>query len=347
MNGTAPRNWRSRAPMVFIAAAIAVVLLFIVSRQDAARGWLIAFSVFGQIVLGSLALLLLHELTSTRWGAVFGPVLRRLLWGVPLLAIFFLGIGLNLRDIYPWAASPASIPPDVARIYLNPGAFWLRSLIALAVWLLFAILLLKGPVSRLTAALGLVFYGLSSYVLGYDWIFSLGAPFISSSFFGEIAIQSMLAALAVTALSAPATEDVTAKSDLGGFLIAGCLGVFYFELMAFIINWYGDLPDQAQWYLDRAGPWAYAAAAAALIGAAIPILALLWSSVRASGIALRRVGVLVLCGVTLHTIWLFAPIATPLALVSAAISILAMTAALIALEPIGGSFLSGRRPSYV
>ena len=130
MNGAAPRNWRSRAPMVFIAAAIAVVLLFLVSRQDAARGWLIAFSVFSQIVLGSLALLLLHELTSTRWGAVFGLVLRRLLWGVPLLAVFFLGIGLNLRGIYTWAASPFSTPYDVARIYLNPAAFWLRSLIA-------------------------------------------------------------------------------------------------------------------------------------------------------------------------------------------------------------------------
>ncbi len=123
--------------------------------------------------------------------------------------------------------------------------------------------------------------------------------------------------------------------------------MFYFELMAFIVNWYGNLPEQAQWYLDRAGPWAYAVAAAALLGAAIPIVALLWSSVRASGIALRRIGVLVLAGVMLHTIWLFAPIATPLALVSAAISILAMAAALIALEPIGGGFLSGRRPSYV
>jgi len=113
-----------------------------------------------------------------------------------------------------------------------------------------------------------------------------------------------------------------------------------------IINWYGDLPEQAKWYLDRAGPWAAVAAAAAVLGAAIPIVSLLWSSVRASGSELRLIGILVLCGIALHMVWLFAPIATPLALFSAAISGVAMAAALIAFEPIGENFLSVRRPGY-
>ncbi len=346
MNNVAPRRVRNLAPIVFIAAAIAVVMLFFIFPKDAARGWLIAFSVFSQIAVGSLALLLIHNLTRTCWGEFFGPVFRRLLWGVPLLAVFFVAVAVNLRGIYPWAASPGLVPPDVARIYLNPVSFWVRSGIALAGWILFALLLLRGNISRLTAAFGLVFYGVSGYVLGYDWIMSLGAPFISSSFFAEMAIQAMLVALATAALSAPAIGNERAKSDIGAFLIAGCLAVFYFELMAGAINWYGDLPDQAQWYLERAGAWAAVAGAAVLFGTAIPIVSLLWSSVRASGIALRLVGVSVLFGVILHNVWLFAPIATPLALVMAAVSGVAMAAALIALEPIGENFLPERRPSY-
>ena len=232
MNGVAERPRRDMAQTVFVAAAIAIVVLFFVFPKEAARGWLIAFSVFSQIGLGSLALLLIHNLTGTCWGAAFGPVFRRLLWGVPLLAIFFIAVAVNLRAIYPWAATPASIPQDVARIYLNPAGFWLRSVIALAGWIFFAALLLRGNIGRLTAALGLTFFGLSSYVLGYDWILSIGAPFISSSFNAEMAIQAMLAALAAAALFAPAIPNDTAKSDLGAFLIAGCLAVFYFELMA-------------------------------------------------------------------------------------------------------------------
>lgn len=346
MNGVAPGRTRNLAQTVFIAGAIAIIVLFFIFPQDAARGWLIAFSVFSQIALGSLALLLIHHLTSTCWGEAFGPVFRRLLWGVPLVAIFFVAIALSLTAIYPWAASPASIPHDVARYYLNPAGFWLRSVIALAGWVLFAALLLTGSMGRLTAALGLTFFGLSGYVLGYDWILSIGAPFISSSFFAEMAVQAMVAALATAALFAPAIENERARSDIGAFLIAGCLALFYFELMALAINWYGDLPDQATWYLDRAGPWAAVAGAAALFGAAIPIVSLLWSSVRASGTALRLIGVSVLCGVILHNVWLFAPIAAPLVLVLAAVSGVVMVAALIALEPIAGNFLFERRPGY-
>ncbi|MFZ0571736.1 MAG: hypothetical protein WCD20_07910 [Rhodomicrobium sp.] len=346
MNGVAPRPARDLAARVFFAAAIAIVVLFFIFPQDAARGWLIAFSVFSQVALGSLALLLIHNLTATCWGEAFGPVFRRLLWGVPLLVIFFVPIAVNLRELYPWAASPASIPHDVARIYLNPLSFWVRSAVALAGWVLFAALLLRGSISRLTAALGLTFYGVSGYVLGYDWIMSVGAPFISSSFFGEMAIQAMLAALAAAALFAPAVENNTAKSDLGAFIIAGSAAVFYFALMAFLINWYGDLPEQAEWYLDRAGPWAAVAAAAALFGAAIPIVSLFWSSVRASGSALRLIGISVLFGVTLHNVWLFAPIATPIALALAVVSGVAMAAGLIAFSPIGENLLSERRPIY-
>ncbi len=121
--------WRR---LIFLAAAIAIIVLFFVSPKEVARGWLIAFSVFSQIALGSLALLLIHNLTATSWGAAFGPVLRRFLWGVPLLAVFFLAIAFSLPAIYPWAASPQAIPLDVARYYLNPFGFWLRSAIAIA-----------------------------------------------------------------------------------------------------------------------------------------------------------------------------------------------------------------------
>jgi hypothetical protein len=345
MNGSDHR-WRRLAPVIFIASAIAVIALFFISENEAARGWLIALSVFSQVVLGSLALLLIHNLTSTSWGVAFGPALRALLWGLPLLAIFYIAIALTLPSLYLWAASPDSVPSDVAGIYLNPLSFWVRSAIAFAGWILFAALLLAGNTSRLVAALGLTFYGVSSYVFGFDWIESVSPPFISSSFNVEIAIQAMLAALATAALFAPSIGDWRAKSDLGAFLIAGSLAVFYFELMALIINWYGDLPEQARWYLDRAGPWAAVAAAAVIFGAAIPIISLLWSSNRASGTALRLIGISVLIGITLHMIWLLAPLAQPLALVTAAVSAVAMATAFITFEPLAENFFSERRPGY-
>ena len=46
MNGVAHRPRRNMAQTVFIAAAIAIAVLFFVFPKEAARGWLIAFSDF-------------------------------------------------------------------------------------------------------------------------------------------------------------------------------------------------------------------------------------------------------------------------------------------------------------
>ncbi len=332
--------------LLFAPASIAIIALFLIFPVQAARGWLIAFTIISQIVLGSLALLFIDALTPTSWGRAFGPVFRSLLLGMPCLALFWIAIALNLGKLYPWAGSAANIPRDVGTDYLNAAWFLARSIVAIAGWVLLSVLLLRGKVARFTAALGLVFFGVSSYVFGYDWILSIGAPFISSSFFAEMAIQSILAALAVAALFAPAVEDFRGRTDLGGFILASALAILYFELMALIVFWYGNLPDQAQWYLDRLGLWLYAAIAAVVLGAAVPILSLLWGSMRKSGLGLRLAGISVLMGIAAHNIWLLAPLAGPLVIVCALIAAALMTGLILIAQRLGGGLSAERRQRY-
>ena len=193
---------RSAASLLFGLAGVAVVALFVVNASAAARGWLAAYATFAQVTLGNLALLLLDELTGTTWGRAFKPLLKLVACGVFLLPFLGIPIALHLKAIYPWATGSADIPASVANAYLNTAGFLLRSVVAFAGWIVFAALLLIGMRSRVTAALGMIFFGISSYVFGFDWILSIGAPFISSSFNAEIAIQSLLAALAACAVFA-------------------------------------------------------------------------------------------------------------------------------------------------
>ena len=330
---------------LFVAAGAATIAFFLVDARAAARGWLLAFVLFSQMTLGSMALLLIHNLVHVRWGLQFGPPLKALVLGAPLLACFWIPIAIHLGALYPWVTSPSQVPPDVHAAYLNPASFVLRSGVALAGWVLFAVLLLiNGTVSRLTAALGLVFFGLSSYVFGFDWILSVGAPFISSAFNAEMAIQCLMAGLAACALFAPNVADRQARGDVGGFLLAASLGVFYFGLMSYIVNWYGNLPDQAEWYLERGGRWLFVVVAAVVFGAALPIVSLLYGSVRNNGRPLRLVGALALLGIALHNLWLLAPLMTAQSILTAAIAFIAMTGALVRVQQWGRGFiLEGRR----
>lgn len=183
---SAPPHGRAQAHSVipagvlaalFIAAGAATIAFFIVDPLAAARGWLAAFVLFSQVVLGGLALLLIHNLVHVRWGTHFSPILKALILGVPLLAVLWIPIALHLGGLYPWASAPPHVPSDVQAAYLNSKTFVLRSVIAFAGWMLFAVLLLiSKTIPRLTAALGLVFFGLSSYVFGFDWICQLARP---------------------------------------------------------------------------------------------------------------------------------------------------------------------------
>jgi hypothetical protein len=303
------------------AAAIVAIILFLFAREPMARGWLVAFTILSQIALGGLALLFIDRLTGTRWAAGFSPYLTLFAAAVPALILLWIPVAVTLATLYNWAASPGKVPSDVASIYLNPFAFRAGSLVAFAGWAFFAVLLLKGWLTRPVAAVGLLFYGVSFNLVAYHWILSIDAPFTSSAFGAEMAVQCMMAALAAAGLFAPAISDVQARRDLGSFLMAVSLALLYFALISYLINWYGDLPDQADWYDRRSGAWGWIIAAATVLGCFIPILTLLFVRVRGSPAGLRLVAASALLGIVLHQLWLFAPLLHPWALACVFVSL--------------------------
>lgn len=307
--GAALLSWPSWP--LLAAAALAAVILFIFVREPMVGGWLAAFIIWSQIALGSLALLLIDRLTGNRWAAAFRPYLALFSTTVPVLVLLWIPIVLNLDAAYPWATSEHKLAPDIAAIYLNPPAYTVRSLVAFAGWSFFAALIFKDWLTRLSAGAGLFFYGAAYNLIAYDWILSTDPPFASSAFGAMMAIQNLMAALAAVALFADDVSDEQGRRDLGSFLLASSLAVFYFALMSLIVTWYGNLPDQAAWYLHRAGPWMWVLGAATLFAAIIPILALLFERVRRTVSGLRTVAVSALLGIVLHDLWLVATLITP------------------------------------
>jgi hypothetical protein len=235
-------------------------------------------------------------------------VLRPAAAMTPLVALGFVPVLVALPHIYPWAADPSAIPADVARWYLNGPSFLIRSLIALGGWSLLAIVFATGRGSRLLAGLGLAFFGLSISLVAVDWYLSLEPHYVASAFAAMIAIQQLLAALAVTALLGAPTIEGSVAGDLGAFLIATLLGVVYLELMTFVVAWYGDLPEKAAWFLKRGSPgWIAVLLTALLVGAGLPFCMLLIKAIRCSRRGLCVAGGLIFFGIILHIIWLLVP----------------------------------------
>ncbi|GJD66876.1 hypothetical protein [Methylobacterium frigidaeris] len=273
-----------------------------------ARGWLLAWIVFGAAPAGSLVLLLIHRITGGRWGEALAPCLRPAAALLPLVALGFLGVVVALPLLYPWAADPGTVKPDVASLYLNTALFAVRGAITLLGWSLLAGLVLAGRCTRLVAGLGLAFYGLTISLVPVDWILSLEPRFTSSAFGAGIALHQLLAALALAAVVSPSGLDAETAPDLANLLLATLLGVLYIGLMSYVVAWYGDLPPNAAYYLRReAGPYSGLIGAAVATGGLVPFLFLLVGAVRRSPGGLRLVGLLVLVGLVLRFCWLVVP----------------------------------------
>jgi hypothetical protein len=291
-----------------LIAGLVVVALAFFAPSATAVGWLIAFLIWSSIPIGALVLSLIYRLTGGRWAIAMAPTLRGGLACLPLLLLFFLPILLGLKSLYPWSRVADAAAKDVATFYLNAPGFVLRGLVALGVWSLIAVLLLRGRATSLIAGLGLAFYGLAVCLLSVDWALSIDPRFADSAFGAEIAIQQIMTALAAAAFLQPEQAIDGARGDLGALLLALCLGALYLALMTLIVKWYGDQPDDAAWYLVRAkGPLLALGLGALCLGAVTPIAALSWERVRLNPVWLRAIGAAALVGVVLHDFWFVAP----------------------------------------
>jgi hypothetical protein len=187
-----------------------------------------------------------------------------------------------------------------------------------------------GRAGILVAAIGLIFHAAMMSVLSVDWILSAEPVFVSTSFGATIIVTQMLAALGFAALFARAL-DARASRDLGGLMLAVTLGVTYLNFMTVLVIWYGNLPTEVFWFVERLrAPWTEIAIASFVLGAMLPILSLLLEQVRASRMALRWVAGSSLAGIGLYDAWLLAPAYGPEALGTALLAAIAMASTFFA-----------------
>lgn len=326
-----PRRRGGALLVVWIAAVVGLAINLAVAPQAAAQGWLIAFVFVSGIPIGSLVLLLIHRLTGGRWGEALAPVLMRAAALTPLIALAFVPLAFGLSAPYRWAADTAAIRPALAHYYLNEPAFLLRAAIALIGWSVLSVLVLGERCTRLAAGLGLAFHGLIISLVAVDWILSVDSGFASSAFAAGIAIQQMLSALAFAAIIGPQRQGAD-SADLAGLILATLLGTVYIGLIAFIVSWYGNLPEKAAWYLARGhNGWEWVMTVAVAAGVLVPFALLLKQDLRRNRVALRVVGSLVLVGVFLHVLWLMAPAFQGEAIIAAILSFFVLAALCIGL----------------
>src|SRR5690606_15121133 len=106
------------------------------------RSYLFAWLGWLGIPLGSLMIVLVHQLTGGRWGEPLQPVLRATMNTLPLFALLFVVIALGMQSIYVWSCPGVMSQDEILQkkeAYLNVPRFLIFAGIYFAVWIFLAV----------------------------------------------------------------------------------------------------------------------------------------------------------------------------------------------------------------
>ncbi|MBV8684686.1 MAG: hypothetical protein JO111_17565 [Caulobacteraceae bacterium] len=293
------------------------------------RGWLIGFVLVSAPIFGAVILRMIGILCGGDWSR--SEPLRRLTAFTPWLCLIVLPALALSPFIWPGVAER----PATVAVYLSTPLIVTRTAVFTAVMSLLAMALVRtaeGSAQRkLTAALGLVFYGVTIGLMATDWEMALQPPWISSAEPMGFAVFQLAMALAWTILLAPQPQT-RAGGDVAGFLVATLVATLYFALVTYLIPWYGDLPDKTSWFRLRSGwLWGTLLAVSLSVGAFTPIVLIALGHRRLGyAQAYRLAGAFALCGLGLHEVWMMS---APLGFAATAWAIL----------PIGGGVVLSLR----
>src|SRR5262245_2382798 len=200
---TLPPHWQClqhRAILVGLVATGLCVIGYWVHPAQFFRSYLVAYLFWLGVLLGCLAILMLHYLVGGRWGLVLRRVLEAGTRLLPLMVVLSIPLMFGIPELYPWAR-PGGIEepglPALQQVYLRVPFFLGRAGFYFVACLALVFFLNRwshqqeqGPeplVLRtrqrrlgLLSGGGLVLYGLTMTFAAVDWMMSLEPRWFST-----------------------------------------------------------------------------------------------------------------------------------------------------------------------
>jgi hypothetical protein len=324
---------QSPALIAGVAGLAVTAIGFFVDRPHFFQGWLVAWVAWVSVALGCLGLSMLHHLSRGAWGLMIRRPLEAGARTLPLLAILFLPILAGMPSLYEWANADVVRHDEVLMqksAYLNTGAFIGRTVVYLAIWILFTVML-----SRLSkrqdetadpalfrhmqawSAIGFLVLALTATFAAIDWLMSLDPHWFSSLyglwFFAGLGLSGLTFAVVIAnwlRQSEPMSAVLRPRHfhDYGKLFFAFTMLWAYLSFSQFLLIWSGNLPEEIPFYIRRAhGGWAVVSALVLFGHFILPFLILLSADVKQRAATLVKIAVWMLFMRWLDIYWNVAP----------------------------------------
>jgi hypothetical protein len=319
-----------------MAAVLGVVLTgagFAMSGLDRFfEAYLVAYTFWMGVVLGSLALLMVQHLSGGAWGVVLRRPFEAAVRTLPYMAVLFLPIVFGMQSLYSWARPEALNDPliQTKAAYLNTPFFLMRQAFYFIIWTGMGSLLtswsaehdrtgdpvLLRKISFLSGA-GILIYGLTVTFAMVDWTMSVN-PHWFSTIWGMLYIGGQglsafafgIVVLVMLSHAAPLDKVITHHHlhDLGKLLFAFLMLWAYLTFSQLLIIWSANIPEEIPHYLTRwEHGWEYVTYAIIVAHFILPYSLLLSRDLKRNPAKLRLIATWIICVRVIDYYWHVAP----------------------------------------
>ena len=243
-------------------------------------GWMFAVS----LSIGMMWLVLLHHLTRSRWSVVVRRIAEAITGAFPVLWVaglaFILPVLFGYKDLYYWAHPGARENPDLIHKlgWLSPGMFTLRYVVYGAIFIGMSSYFSKksreqdesgdpkiSVTLRRASGPGMILFSLTTVMLAFDIMMSLAPSWYSTiygvMFWGSSNVGAF-AALGLIVLwlqrNGRLVHSVNEEHyhDIGKWMFSFTFFWAYTAFSQFMLQWYGNMPEETNWYKYRMfGDW--------------------------------------------------------------------------------------------
>ena len=326
-----PRSMRQGAIALCAIGVIAFAIGLVTATQRAWLNLLIDGWFVFALGVGSLFFIGAQRLANSKWWSPIRRIPEALSMLVPVGAVLLAVLAVGFHQLYPWTdpaspemhdAHPLVVPGRLT--YLAPAFVYVRMIVIAALWTLFALRMRKisldGDAStaagvsayeRLYRYSGMFvpLFAITFAAASYDWLISLEPKWFSTMFSVYIFAGAFVQSIAVIALTTVTLKrknlwgpdgtlvDNHVVQTLGTMTLAFSTFWGYIWTCQFLLIWYGDIPEEAIWYVERCtGGWLPLLLGSFAVSWIVPFFTLLPQKSKRSIKVMTAMTVLVLLG---------------------------------------------------
>ncbi len=264
--------------LIYILIGIGVVSFALGFVFDAKRTWanyLLNNYYFLSIAVGAAFFGAIQYITNSGWSAAFKRIPEAMAAYIPFAGVFFLIMYFGMHSIFEWTHEEVLQHDELIQHkspYLNVPFFFIRVIVFFAVWTILSKLLRKFSLkedevgglhyfekSELYSKIFIFIIAITFTLFAVDMLLSLdphwfSTLFAAKSFIAAFLHGSSIITLIVIILNRTGNFDILNRSHLHDFtryIFMTSIVWGYFNFAEFMLIWYGNIPEETIWYVER------------------------------------------------------------------------------------------------